>query len=398
MNTAYKLQGIHRHYEWGGKSYIPQLMHVDNTIGKPFAEYWMGAHPSAPALVQTLDGVMPLDQLLVQDKNQFLGARTAAQFGTLPYLFKILDVEKMLSIQVHPSKEYAIKGFEKEQIAGIAIDAPHRNYKDQNHKPEVMVALSDFWLLHGFMPAIELKERLASIAPLQTLLPVFDQDDYAGLYSHFMHLDQAAADAILKPLLALAVEEVASGKVDKAHPHWWASQYYGGVVPDSKIDKGILSIYILNIVYVPKYHGVFQGAGLLHAYLEGQNIELMANSDNVLRGGLTPKHIDIEELLQHIQFEPTYPNVLKGDPINSNELQFPCPVPDFGLTKIALTKGEAYTNETNSFEMFLVMQGRVLLNGIDLKPGELAAVKAGEAYQVQQVGDEAAVLFKSFVP
>jgi mannose-6-phosphate isomerase len=373
-------------------------MQIDNTIGKPFAEYWMGAHPSAPAMVQTMDGTIALDQLIVQDKNQYLGSRTANRFQTLPYLFKILDVEKMLSIQVHPSKENALKGFEREQIAGIAIDASNRNYKDQNHKPEVMVALSDFWLLHGFMPAIELRERLASIAPLKTLLPLFDKDNYAGLYSHFMRLDQAEADAILKPLLELAVEEVASGKVDKSHPHWWASQYYGGFVPNSKIDKGILSIYILNIVYVPKYHGVFQGAGLLHAYLEGQNIELMANSDNVLRGGLTPKHIDIEELLLHIQFEPTYPNILKGVAINSNELQFPCPVPDFGLTKIQLTQGEAYTNQTDSFEMFLVMQGHVLLNDIDLKPGELAAVKAGEAYQIQQVGVEAAVLFKSFVP
>jgi mannose-6-phosphate isomerase class I len=107
--------------------------------------------------------------------------------------------------------------------------------------------------------------------------------------------------------------------VDKTHPHWWANKYYGGIVPSSNIDKGILSIYILNIVNVPKYQGVFQGAGLLHAYLEGQNIELMANSDNVLRGGLTPKHIDIEELLQHIQFEPTYPSILKGDFTSSND-------------------------------------------------------------------------------
>jgi mannose-6-phosphate isomerase len=304
----------------------------------------------------------------------------------------------MLSIQVHPSKENAEKGFKKEQIAGLPIDAPNRNYKDQNHKPELMVALSDFWLLHGFMPAIALKERLTSLAPLHNLLPIFGMDDYAGLYSHFMHLDQLAADAILKPLLALAVEEVAAGKVDKAHPHWWANRYYGGVVPASNIDKGILSIYILNIVNVPKYHGVFQGAGLLHAYLEGQNIELMANSDNVLRGGLTPKHIDIEELLKHIQFEATYPVILKGDHITSNELQFPCPVPDFGLTKILLTEGETYTNETNSFEQFLVMQGAANINGIDLKPGELAGIKAGASYQIQQSGSEMAVLFKSFVP
>jgi mannose-6-phosphate isomerase len=398
MNTAYKLQGIHRHYEWGGNAFIPQLMHVDNAIGKPFAEYWMGAHPSAPAMVETAEGLMALDQMIQENKEAFLGAKTAAQFGALPYLFKILDVEKMLSIQVHPSKENAEKGFSKEQQAGVPIDASNRNYKDQNHKPEVMVALSDFWLLHGFMPAIALKERLSSLAPLQILLPEFGQHDYAGLYSHFMRLDQTATDKILKPLLEIAVHEVAAGKVDKTHPHWWANKYYGGIVPSSNIDKGILSIYILNIVNVPKYQGVFQGAGLLHAYLEGQNIELMANSDNVLRGGLTPKHIDIEELLQHIQFEPTYPSILKGDFTSSNELQFPCPVPDFGLTKITITPGETYTNKTSSFEMFLVMQGDVQLDGMDLKPGELAAVKAGAAYHIQQTGSETAVIFKSFVP
>ena len=398
MNTAYKLQGIHRHYEWGGSAFIPQLMQLDNTIGKPFAEYWMGAHPSAPALVATSEGQKALDQMIQENKAHFLGTNIADQFGTLPYLFKILDVEKMLSIQVHPSKENAEKGFLKEQLAGVPIDAAHRNYKDQNHKPEVMVALSDFWLLHGFMPVNALKERLANLTPLQSLLDVFGLENYAGLYGHFMRLDQPAADKILKPLLEIAVYEVAAGKVDKSHPHWWANKYYGGKVPVSNIDKGILSIYLLNIVNVPKYQGVFQGAGLLHAYLEGQNIELMANSDNVLRGGLTPKHIDIEELLEHIKFEPTYPNILNGDLKNSNEVQFSCPVPDFGLTKITLSQGESYTNETNSFEMFLVMQGNVQLDGIDLKAGELAAVKAGSTYHIQSIGSETAVIFKSFVP
>ena len=398
MNTAYKLHGIHRHYEWGGKTFIPQLMQLENVNGKPFAEYWMGAHPSAPALMETAVGKVPLDQIIQDNQIQYLGARIAERFGSLPYLFKILDVEKMLSIQVHPSKENAEKGFHKENLAGVPIDASHRNYKDQNHKPEVMVALSDFWLLHGFMPAMDLKIRLASLTPLNALLPLFGVDDYAGLYSYFMHLDATAADAILKPLLEIAIHEVAAGKVDKSHPHWWANKYYGGIAPTSNIDKGILSIYILNIVNVPKYHGVFQGAGLLHAYLEGQNIELMANSDNVLRGGLTPKHIDIEELLQHVYFEPTQPRILNGDSIHDNELQFPCPVPDFGLTKIELSIGETYTNETSSFEMFLIMQGAVRLNGIDLLPGELGGVMAGATYQILQVGSEQAVLFKSFVP
>ncbi len=398
MNTTYKLQGIHRHYEWGGKTFLPHLMGLTNDASQPFAEYWMGAHPSAPAIVETPLGNSSLDQLIDQDPVQFLGAKTTEAFGTLPYLFKILDVEKMLSIQVHPSKANAVIGFEKEEKAGIPITASNRNYKDKNHKPEVMVALSDFWLLHGFMPADQLKSRLANLEPLQTLLPVFGANDYTKLYSHFMRLPIEASDAILKPLLKMAEADVASNKVDKSHPHWWANKYYDGIVPDSNIDKGILSIYILNIVHVPKYSGVFQGAGLLHAYLEGQNIELMANSDNVLRGGLTPKHIDIEELIQHVKFEPTIPNLLKGDILGPFETNFPCPVPDFGLTKITLSKGDTYTNQTGSLEMFLLMQGAAIINNIELKAGELAAVKAGENYKIIQTGDEMAVLFKSFVP
>ena len=154
----------------------------------------------------------------------------------------------------------------------------------------------------------------------------------------------------------------------------------------------------MNIVNIPKYKGIFQGAGILHAYLEGQNIELMANSDNVLRGGLTPKHVDVKELIQHVNFVPTAPSILKGVKLTDQEINYPCPVPDFGLTKITLTTGETYTNQTHSFEMFLVMQGDVLLDGIELKPGELAAVKAGAAYHIQQTGSETAVIFKSFVP
>jgi mannose-6-phosphate isomerase len=129
MQKAYKLHGVHRHYDWGGTEFIPNLMKVKNESKKPFAEYWMGAHASAPALIDAENGLISINE-----------------FGTIPYLFKVLDVAKMLSIQVHPTKENALIGFELEQKAGIAIDAPNRNYKDQNHKPEVMVALSDFWL------------------------------------------------------------------------------------------------------------------------------------------------------------------------------------------------------------------------------------------------------------
>ena len=283
MQKAYKLHGKHRHYDWGGNLFIPSLMKVENKDQKPYAEYWMGAHPSAPSIIDTELGETDLNSLIQKDPTIYLGDTTQNSFGTLPYLFKILDVAKMLSIQVHPSKENAVIGFDLENKAGIAIDASNRNYKDKNHKPEVMVALSDFWLLHGFLAPHLLDARLQEYFYFNPLLDHFRGVDYQGLYSFFMQLSSADSDRILKPLMMDAVASVKRGEVDKSHPHWWANKYYEGIIPEKNIDKGIFSIYILNIVQVAKYQAVFQGAGLLHAYLEGQNIELMANSDNVLR-------------------------------------------------------------------------------------------------------------------
>lgn len=396
MKTAYKLQGKHRHYDWGGKTFIPNLTQVQNADQKPFAEYWMGAHPSAPSLIETEQGVLALDTLIEQSPALWLGDKTKDAFGSLPYLFKILDVEKMLSIQVHPSKKNAEIGFELEETKGIAIDAFNRNYKDRNHKPEVMVALSDFWLLHGFLAPELLEARLQDFFYFNPLMDHFRGVDYQGLYSFFMNLSVEDSDRILKPLMMDAIASVKNGLVDKTHPHWWANKYYEGIMPEQAIDKGIFSIYILNIVHVPKYAGVFQGAGLLHAYLEGQNIELMANSDNVLRGGLTPKHVDVDELLNHIRFVPTYPELLMGEELNTNERVFACPVPDFGLTKIAISEGKSYTISTTSLEMLLVTEGAILVNEIAVKAGEVALIMPNTATLIK--GQLTSVVFKSFVP
>ena len=394
MQKAYKLHGKHRHYDWGGCDFIPQLMSIANPDKKPFAEYWMGAHASAPAIIATNNEAQFLDQLIADQPSIFLGEKVLQQFSSLPYLYKILDVANMLSIQVHPSKENAAIGFAQETSLGISLDAPNRNYKDQNHKPEVMVALSEFWLLHGFLAPTLLEVRLQEYFP--SLLDHFKGSNYQGLYQYFMHLTNEEVDIILKPILKEAMTLVKNGEVDKSHPHWWANKYYGGVVPEKNIDKGIFSIYILNIVHVKPYEGVFQGAGLLHAYLEGQNIELMANSDNVLRGGLTPKHIDIKELLKHVHFVPTYPNVLKGDAKNDIETLYPCPVPDFGLTKIVLKSGESYTITSHSLEMILVIKGMLTIDHLVLKAGEVAMVLPGQTVKLEAQQDVLA--FKSFVP
>lgn len=387
MQTAYKLHGVHRHYDWGGTQYIPQLMQLKNDQNKPFAEYWMGAHASAPAIIDTDQfGSIALDQLLQKDKS----------LGNLPYLYKILDVASMLSIQVHPNKSDAAIGFEKEEKAGISLTASNRNYKDKNHKPEVMVALSDFWLLHGFLAPALMQKRLNEFQPFKGLVNAFANDDYKNLYQHFMQLETADSDAILIPLLEEAVASVKNGSVDKLHPHWWANKYYQGVVPSAHVDKGIFSIYILNIVFIPKNHGIFQGAGLLHAYLEGQNIELMANSDNVLRGGLTPKHVDMNELMQHVLFKPTYPAVMEGAPINPTEVNYPCPVSDFGLSKLAIKAGESYTIHTQSIEMLLVMEGQMELQGQIYQAGEVALIKPEQAISIGS--SKGVLIFRSFAP
>ena len=396
MQKAYKLQGKHRHYDWGGTSFIPNLMGIENVNHLPYAEYWMGAHPSASSKVFTSNGENNLDVLIHQDPKKWLGEKTAQVFGSLPYLFKILDVNKMLSIQVHPSKQNAIVGFEKEQAIGISLDAVNRNYKDKNHKPEVMVALSDFWLLHGFLPPAMLAERLQTQIQFRSLINEFKETDYKHLYTYFMELPMAQSDQILKPLLQEAAAAVKNGMVTKSDPHYWANKYYADGIPTTNIDKGIFSIYILNIVHLPKYSGIFQGAGLLHAYLEGQNIELMANSDNVLRGGLTPKYVDSKELIQQVDFKTTFPAILKGDFISKQETNYPCATPDFGLTKIALEGGESYTIRSHSMELLLAIEGAVLVDHLPLKAGDSIVIEPDS--KIKLIAQQPTVLFRSFVP
>jgi mannose-6-phosphate isomerase len=259
-----------------------------------------------------------------------------------------------------------------------------------------MVALSDFWLLHGFLAPDLLEARLHEFTFFHPLLDQFKRGGYQQLYSYFMQLSNQESDLILAPLMRDAISSVQNGSVDKSHPHWWAHKYYKGEVPLENIDKGIFSIYILNIVQVSKYEGVFQGAGLLHAYLEGQNIELMSNSDNVLRGGLTTKHVDVPELIEHVRFEPTYPEILKGVQLNANEQNFPCPVSDFGLSKIVLKRGETYTIQSEALEMLLCLEGQIELDSLQLNAGEVAMVPACQQLELKAPTD--AVVFRSFVP
>lgn len=346
MPGIYPLKGVIKQYDWGGHRFIPELLQLHHTGNKPFAEFWMGVHPGGES--QVLNDAGDWEAL-------------SHYSGRLPFLFKVLDVREMLSIQVHPSKEAAEREFARENAEGIPLEAPHRNYKDDNHKPELMVALGDFWLLHGFKTQEELVYTLLNVAELRELLPIFNKGGYAGLYRHIMEMPQAGVDRILRPLVENISNVYQNGEPDRWDEDYWAARAAQTFSRDGHIDRGIFSIYFFNLVHLKKGEGVFQAAGVPHAYLEGRNAEIMASSDNVLRGGLTSKHIDVPELMKHIRFEATAPEVLTGDPGNSGEIIYKAPVADFALGVYRLKRGESVTIHTHSPEIWLITEGEAMV-------------------------------------
>lgn len=399
QKSIYKLKGRVQNYAWGGYSFIPQLLHFTNTENRPCAEYWMGAHPSAPSTLQTNDGDVLLSDAINADAVRLLTETVYHHFGELPYLYKILDVNEMLSIQVHPTKEEAVKGFEREEAAGIPITAPHRNYKDKNHKPEVMIALGEFWLLHGFMQLDAIDQRLQDVKEFNVLLPLFRKEGLKKLYQFIMEMSQEDVDATLVSLVKRELRHKQNGELTKAMPGWWATKLFKTEDEVKNVDRGVFSIYLFNIVGVQKGEAVFQAAGIPHAYLEGQNVELMANSDNVLRGGLTPKHIDVPELMKHTLFEPVTPKVMKGEAAGKNEKKYPCPVPDFSVSKIEINAGETYTSLSSSPEIIIAVEGGAVVNAnevnITLKKGESIFVLPNENYSIAATGY--CELYKAYV-
>lgn len=392
-----RLQGKVQHYAWGGVEFIPNLLGIPNEQKKPFAEYWMGAHPSAPAELISPKGNQSLYEAISYHPAAMLGEKVYQAFGELPYLFKVLDVKQMLSIQVHPTKEEAGKGYDAEEAAGIPLSAPHRNYKDRNHKPEVMVALSEFWLLHGFKSKAVLEKLLGEVPEFNVLLPYFKKAGVKALYQLVMEMGQPEVNALLTPLVKRAIRLKQDGVIDPLHPAWWVAEWYAYQPEGADIDRGIFSIYFFNIVQLSPGQAIFQGAGIPHAYLQGQNVELMANSDNVLRGGLTPKHIDVPELMKHTIFEEVVPVILNGKTVLPGETVYQCPVPDFGISKIELNSELSYTSRAASLEIYIVTDGGALIdNNIVLKRGEAVAMLPGAECTIYASGP--CSIFKAFVP
>lgn len=394
----FPLTGVVQHYSWGGHQFIPAITGQSNEKGQPFAEYWMGAHPNHPSLIYRGEQPLPLDRFIAEDPERTLGADTVRTFGGLPFLFKVLDVRQMLSIQVHPGKDAARQAYAAENAAGIPLTAPHRNYKDENHKPELMVALSEFWLLHGFKPAQTLKEVLRSVPHLAFLIPIFEQGGYEALYRTVMDLPQEEVNRLLQPIADRILPLYRNGELPKSSEDFWVARAVETFCKNGNLDRGIFSIYFFNLVHLKEGEGIFQAEGLPHAYLEGQNMELMANSDNVLRAGLTDKHIDVPELMKHTQFTETIPQIL-GAEATGGETRFAGSATEFELYRYELT-GEQPALAAHSAEILFVLKGAAGVacgeEKLDLKAGQAAFVRAGASYQLSAA--EPATVFRAAVP
>ena len=377
----YRLTGQVQHYAWGGKNYIASLIGLYSAKDQPCAEWWLGAHPSAPSEIEDVTGKQSLIEFLSQNPTA-LGQASRQQFGDeLPYLLKILDVEKPLSIQLHPTKDQAEKGFEAENAKGVSLTDSTRIYKDRNHKPEMMIALSDFWLLHGFKTKDQILATLNARPSLQPLAEKLGKQSLVEFYADVMLADQSTLVNWLLPIIEANQLSYKNGELGLDNPDYWVlyTMETMEILPE-KLDAGLVCFYLFNIVYLKEGEGIFQDAGIPHAYLRGQNVELMACSDNVVRGGLTPKYVDIIELLKIVDCREVTPQIISAVSQNQSEFTYKTPVNDFALAQIRVESQQHTELNLQSAGILLVMQGELKIQekstALTLKQGESAFITA----------------------
>jgi mannose-6-phosphate isomerase len=328
MRRPLRLENTVQRYAWGSREAIPDLLGAPRD-GEPWAELWLGAHPSAPSRAA---GGMPLDQLIASQPGELLGARVTDAFGArLPFLFKILAAARPLSIQCHPDAAQARAGFARENQRGVPLNARERSYKDDSHKPELIVALGRFEALVGFRAPPAIRAALERIAPraLAAEIPLLDRPD--GLAAFFAALMRLAPER----RRALVVEAVAALAADPSRDAAWTVR----LAADFPADPGVLSPFLLHRIELAADEALFLGPGLLHAYLEGTGLEIMASSDNVLRGGLTDKHVDTDELGAVLRFEPHVPQVIRPESGDGRLFEYRAPAAEFRLGFVDLTAG-----------------------------------------------------------
>ncbi len=372
-------------YDWGSHDALTTLFGIPNPAGKPQAELWMGAHPNGCSEVVLAGQAQKLSTLIENAPAAVLGEATQARFGSLPFLFKVLCAEKALSIQVHPSKAQAEAGFAKEEAAGISPKAANRNYKDPNHKPELVFALTPYQAMNGFraIPAIlALFERVKLPALAELVAALAASQNEAGL-QHFFHqllvLEGARKEEALTGLLAFAAahqDEETFALITSL-----AAQYPG--------DVGLFSPLLLNVVTLQPGQAMYLDACTPHAYVRGTGLEIMANSDNVLRAGLTPKYIDVTELLACTRCLPKPDDQILLAPRMEGAVQhFEVPVPDFTFS--VYPAGEHQLTTASTEILFAIDEAVILKRGDDtlrLEKGQSAFIPAATGrYQLLAEG------------
>ncbi|MFD7719683.1 mannose-6-phosphate isomerase, class I [Streptomyces sp. NPDC059814] len=387
-----RLSNTVRPYAWGSTTAIPALLGVAPT-GEPQAEMWMGAHPGAPSrITRTGPGAVPgtpqaatehpLTDVIAADPVGELGAATVEKFGPrLPFLLKLLAAGAPLSLQVHPDLAQAQQGYADEERRSVPVDAPHRTYKDANHKPELICALTPFDGLCGFREPIEAAEAMEALG-VDSLKP------YADLLR--AHPEEAALREVLTAILTADPAQMAETVTAAAAA---AERLGGAFAPYARIahhfpgDAGVIAAMLLNYVQLQPGEALFLGAGVPHAYLDGLGVEIMANSDNVLRCGLTPKHIDVPELLRVVRFEATDPGVLRPEASPSGEELYETPVDEFRLSRFDLSPGADPVDLTAATpQILLCTAGAPRAGDLGLVPGESVFVPAGEKTEVSGTG------------
>ncbi|MFF8728344.1 mannose-6-phosphate isomerase, class I [Streptomyces sp. NPDC015171] len=372
-----RLDNTIRPYAWGSTTAIPHLLGVEPT-GEPQAEMWMGAHPGAPS--RTARGT--LVEVVDADPKGELGAEAVAKFGPrLPFLLKILAAGAPLSLQVHPDLAQAREGYADEERRGVPADAPHRNYKDANHKPELICALTEFDGLCGFRDPVQAADLLAGLG-VDSLKPYVDL-----LHAH---PEEAALREVLTAILSADPAETARTVAEATAA---CTRLGGDYAPYADIahhypgDPGVIAAMLLNHVRLQPGEALFLGAGIPHAYLDGLGVEIMANSDNVLRCGLTPKHVDVPELLRVVRFEASDPGVLRPEAAPDGEELYETPIDEFRLSRYVLPEGGAAHDLTRDTpQILLCTAGTVRAGEHELGPGQSVFVPAGETARVSGAG------------
>jgi len=401
MGGIFRLHNPVKTYAWGSETAIPELIGIPAVPGRPVAEWWIGAHPLGPSEVER-DGVRtPLDRWIAENPEERLGHRVCSRFGgNFPFLLKVLAAAHPLSIQVHPDREEAAAGFLRENEAGIPLDDPRRTFKDPNPKPECVCALTPFWVMCGFQPIEAIQSHFEPFAAFlgdDGLPQLHRSDPHLRLRDFLKRLLEMDPDR--KNRLLQAVREWLEGHSAPDVITEWVPRLMRAY-PE---DIGTLAPFFMNVRCLQPGEALYLPPKTLHAYLEGMAIEIMVNSDNVVRGGLTPKHIDIPTLLNIVRFSSQSLEVLKESPLGTFEQVYEIPEEAFRLSRIELSGDvSAEIPSTEGVEIFLCTEGGFEVSEGMTVPGT-TRIQRGEAFLVP--GNSPGIrmkgpgtVFRAFVP